>query len=104
MVVCLVVGIVPALTVGPYLHMAAVSVLGPATPDYSLALWHGINAPLVMSVVALAGGTALYALLAGWLEPRARRGRRCCGGSRASASSSAASSPSGGAGRARSTG
>ena len=30
---CLVVGIVPALTIGPYLHMAAVSVLGPATPD-----------------------------------------------------------------------
>ena len=37
-------------------------------------------------------------------RPRAPRGRRCCGCSRASASSSAASSPSGGAGRARSTG
>ena len=32
-VTCLVVGIVPAMTVGPYLHMAAVSVLGPATPE-----------------------------------------------------------------------
>ena len=67
-VTCLVVGIVPAMTVGPYLHMAAVSVLGPATPIYSLSLWHGINAPLIMSVVALAAGTAIYALLAGWLN------------------------------------
>jgi multicomponent K+:H+ antiporter subunit A len=64
-VICLVVGIVPAATVGPYLEMAAVSVLGPAMPQYSLALWHGINAPLVMSVVALALGSALYALLSG---------------------------------------
>jgi multicomponent K+:H+ antiporter subunit A len=63
-VICLVVGIVPARTVGPYLHAAAVSVLGPGTPSYSLVLWHGINAPLLMSMVALAGGTALYALLA----------------------------------------
>ena len=67
-VICLVVGIVPAMTVGPYLHMAAVSVLGPATPIYSLPLWHGINAPLIMSVVALVAGTAIYALLAGWLD------------------------------------
>ena len=28
----------------------------PDTPDYSLAVWHGVNVPLVMSVVALAGG------------------------------------------------
>ena len=102
-VACLVVGIVPALTVGPYLHTAAVSVLGPATPDYSLALWHGVNAPLVMSVVG--AGRRHRALRAA--RPTgcraARRGRRCCGGSRASASSSAASSPSRGAGRGRST-
>ena len=67
-VTCLVVGIVPAMTVGPYLHMAVVSVLGPDTPAYSLTLWHGINAPLIMSVVALGAGTAIYALLAGRLE------------------------------------
>jgi multicomponent K+:H+ antiporter subunit A len=63
-IICLVVGVAPAATVGPYLHMAAVSVLGPATPTYSLALWHGVNAPLLMSVVALAGGVLLYAFLA----------------------------------------
>ncbi len=58
--ICLLVGIVPAATVGPYLHAAVVSVLGAATPDYSLALWHGINIPLVMSLVALGGGALLY--------------------------------------------
>jgi len=62
-VICLVVGIVPAATVGPYLQMAAESVLGPMTPRYSLSLWHGINAPLVMSVVALALGSIVYAFL-----------------------------------------
>ncbi len=29
-------------------------------PQYSLAIWHGFNAPLVMSLIALAGGVALY--------------------------------------------
>ena len=66
-VLCLVVGIVPAMTVGPYLQMAALSVLGPAMPRYSLAIWHGWNAPLMMSLVATVGGVTLYALLAGWL-------------------------------------
>ena len=44
------------MTIGPYLRTAAVSVLGAGTPDYSLAIWHGINPPLVMSLIALAGG------------------------------------------------
>ena len=30
--------------------------LGPATPEYSLAIWHGFTLPLLMSVVALVGG------------------------------------------------
>ena len=74
-VVCLAVGIVPALTIGPYLRTAAVAVLGPRTPDYSLAVWHGVNTPLVMSLVALAGGVALYALLSRAIAagPRGRR-------------------------------
>src|SRR5699024_8371757 len=32
---CLVIGIVPALTIGPFLAAAVLSVLGPATPEYS---------------------------------------------------------------------
>ncbi|MFM9859125.1 monovalent cation/H+ antiporter subunit A [Pseudoxanthobacter sp. M-2] len=65
--VCLVVGIIPGLTVGPYLATAVTAVLGGATPVYSLAVWHGFNLPLLMSVFALAGGVALYFMLQGYL-------------------------------------
>lgn len=60
---CLVVGIFPALTVGPFLRSAAVSVLGFELPYYSLAIWHGFNLPLLLSITALATGVALYVLL-----------------------------------------
>jgi len=59
---CLVVGIVPALTIAPFLDSAARSVLGDATPYYSLAIWHGFNAPLILSLVALVAGTIGYLL------------------------------------------
>jgi len=31
-------------------------------PAFHLAVWHGFNAPFMMSLVALGGGIALYAL------------------------------------------
>ncbi|TWH33525.1 MULTISPECIES: monovalent cation/H+ antiporter subunit A [unclassified Aminobacter] len=65
--ICLIVGIVPSITIGPYLHTAVVAVLGSETPDYSLAVWHGLNTPLIMSVIALVGGTALYLALRRYL-------------------------------------
>ncbi|CAA9410692.1 MAG: Na(+) H(+) antiporter subunit A / Na(+) H(+) antiporter subunit B [uncultured Rubellimicrobium sp.] len=58
--ICLVVGIIPGLTLGPVLNMAARSVLGADMPTYSVAVWHGLNTPLVMSLLALALGAALY--------------------------------------------
>ena len=61
--VCLVVGMFPALTVGPFLTVAVRAVLGDSTPQYDLALWHGFNFPLLMSAVAIAGGTLLYLLM-----------------------------------------
>ena len=64
---CLVVGIVPGLTIGPYLHTAVVSVLGAATPQYSLAVWHGFTVPLLMSCIALAGGALLFLSLKNYL-------------------------------------
>ncbi len=64
---CLVVGIVPSLSIGPFLHTAVVAVLGDRTPQYSLAVWHGINTPLIMSVIALAGGAVLYFVLKDYL-------------------------------------
>ncbi|WP_376961537.1 monovalent cation/H+ antiporter subunit A [Azospirillum sp. A26] len=60
---CIVIGILPAATVGPYLDMAARAALGAATPEYSLAVWHGFNLPLVMSMAAFAAGLILYRLL-----------------------------------------
>jgi multicomponent K+:H+ antiporter subunit A len=59
-VLCLAVGIVPALTVGPLLAVAAQAALQAPLPAYSLALWHGFNLPLAMSVIALVGGGLLY--------------------------------------------
>jgi len=59
---CLIVGIVPALTVGPFLHTAVESVLREETPYYSLAIWHGFNEPLLLSLVALVAGAAGYLL------------------------------------------
>ncbi len=60
---CVLVGIFPARTIGPFLDAAAHAVLGPQVPEYSLAVWHGFTLPLIMSVIALAGGVALYLLL-----------------------------------------
>ncbi len=64
---CLVVGIIPSLSIGPFLHSAVVSVLGDRTPEYSLAVWHGINTPLIMSLIALVGGAALYFVMKDYL-------------------------------------
>ncbi len=62
--ICVVVGIFPAATIGPYLYSAAVSVLGRDLPYYSLSLWHGFNLPLVMSILAIVVGVAIYVVLA----------------------------------------
>jgi len=61
--ICVVVGVFPALTVGPLLAIAVGSVLGASTPTYSLAVWHGLTLPLLMSCLALAGGFALFLAL-----------------------------------------
>ena len=60
---CLVVGIAPAYTIGPLLGSAVQAVLQDETPYYSLSIWHGFTQPLILSLIALAGGTVAYALL-----------------------------------------
>ena len=58
---CLLVGILPARVIGPSLKAAAGAVLGvDGIPYYSLAIWHGVTAPLLMSTFAFAAGCALY--------------------------------------------
>ncbi len=64
---CLIVGTIPAITIGPFLHTAVLSVLGDRTPEYSLAVWHGVNVPIVMSTIALVSGIILYLVLRGYL-------------------------------------
>ncbi|RVU42085.1 monovalent cation/H+ antiporter subunit A [Rheinheimera riviphila] len=57
---CVLVGVFPELIIGSLLQQAAVAVLAAPPPAYSLAIWHGFNVPLLMSVVALVGGILLY--------------------------------------------
>ena len=66
-VICLIIGIVPGMTVGPLLADAARSLVGPDLPPYSLAVWHGFTLPLLMSVIALIGGILLYLAMRGYL-------------------------------------
>jgi multicomponent K+:H+ antiporter subunit A len=60
---CLAVGVLPALTIGPFLDVGVRALLGDQAPSYSLAVWHGFTTPFLMSLVALGGGVALYAVL-----------------------------------------
>ncbi len=67
-VLCILVGTLPGVLVGPYLHTAAVAVLGAHTPLYSLAVWHGLTPALLMSTVALVAGCAFYMAGRRWLS------------------------------------
>jgi multicomponent K+:H+ antiporter subunit A len=67
---CIVVGTLPAWSIGPLLATAAQPVVGGTLPAYSLSVWHGFNTPLVMSLVATAGGVAVYLLFARRLKMR----------------------------------
>jgi len=60
---CLLVGMAPQWSVGGALALAAAPVVGGSLPAYSLAIWHGLNRPLLMSLIALAGGVLLYRTL-----------------------------------------
>lgn len=62
-IACVIVGIFPAQSVAPLLAAAAQPVVGGTLPEYSLAIWHGWNAPMIMSLIAMAGGVLLYLLL-----------------------------------------
>jgi len=68
---CLVVGIFPEVSVRRFLDAAAMPVVGGTLPQYSLAVWHGLTPPMLMSIAAMTGGAALYFAL----RKRLRRGR-----------------------------
>ncbi len=66
--ICVIVGVVPALTFGPILMIAGRAVLGADLPEYHIAIWHGFNTALVMSLIAIVGGTLLYLAFARKIE------------------------------------
>ena len=68
---CLIVGIVPTISIGSSLATAAGPVVGGGLPDYSLAVWHGFNLPFVMSLVAISLGIVGYL----WLRNQHKVGR-----------------------------
>ena len=63
-------GLVPMLIAAPLVGAATAAVTGGPAPDIALALWHGVNLALVLSLVAVAGGVLLAwqhgRLLAAW--------------------------------------
>lgn len=59
-IVCLAVGILPMFTVAPILAVAVADTLQTTPPEYSLAVWHGFNIPLLMSFLALGLGVLIY--------------------------------------------
>ncbi|MDO8827194.1 monovalent cation/H+ antiporter subunit A [Methylophaga sp.] len=59
-VLCLLVGIAPMYLISPILTVAVASSLQTAAPEFSLAIWHGFNVPLLMSFIALVLGVAVY--------------------------------------------
>ena len=56
----LLVGLLPQFAVGPLLRVAAGALLPAGVPEFKLAVWHGFNLPLVMSILAFALGIAHY--------------------------------------------
>lgn len=71
---CLLVGILPMLTVEPILSIAAGGVLQEPLPEYNLAIWHGFNPAFWMSVIALTGGVLVYFGFSAFLSLRTHAG------------------------------
>jgi len=58
--ICVAVGLAPMWIAGPLVAAVAQAVLGAPAPTFELALWHGLNLPLGLSAVAVAGGAVFY--------------------------------------------
>ncbi|TMU25066.1 monovalent cation/H+ antiporter subunit A [Halomonas sp. ATBC28] len=56
---CVVVGLFPAFMATGLLELASQAVIG-SPLDFHLAIWHGVNLPLIMSLLAFVVGIALY--------------------------------------------
>ncbi len=56
---CIAIGLVPGL-VEPLVRAAGAAVIGASPPEFHLALWHGVNTALLMSLGAVAGAIVWY--------------------------------------------
>ena len=67
-------GLVPMLLAGPLVGAVTGAVTGAPAPEFDLALWHGVNLALILSLIAVAGGVLLLwqhrPLLAAWERAR----------------------------------
>ena len=59
-IMCFLVGVLPMIFVAPILAIAVAGSLQTTPPEYSLAMWHGFNLPLMMSILALVLGVVVY--------------------------------------------
>ncbi|QDH33615.1 monovalent cation/H+ antiporter subunit A [Porphyrobacter sp. YT40] len=63
-------GLIPMLLAAPLVGAVTGVVTGAGVPEFDLALWHGVNLALILSLIAVAGGALLFwqhrALLALW--------------------------------------
>ncbi|WP_434986283.1 monovalent cation/H+ antiporter subunit A [Vreelandella zhaodongensis] len=56
---CLLVGLFPMTLAAPLINSASLAVQGVNSPVFHLALWHGLNVPLMMSAIAIGLGITL---------------------------------------------
>jgi multicomponent K+:H+ antiporter subunit A len=60
-VLVVLIGVMPFLA-EPLVRVTAAAVIGGELPEFHLQLWHGVNAALVMSIIAVVGGALLLAV------------------------------------------
>ena len=67
-------GLIPMLLAGSLVGAVTGAVTGAPAPEFDLALWHGVNLALILSLIAVAGGALLLwqhkPLLAAWERAR----------------------------------
>ncbi|WP_086618783.1 monovalent cation/H+ antiporter subunit A [Erythrobacter tepidarius] len=66
-VLAVLLGLVPMALAAPLVGTATAAVTGASAPVFELALWHGVNLALILSVIAVAGGAVLLWRHAGLL-------------------------------------
>ena len=84
-----VIGLLPTTVAGPIVRVAAAATVGAPLPDYHLALWHGFNLPLLLSMI----GSRRRAPAAGGVQHRCGQRTTLCHGPRPSGSSRPWSTP-----------